>query len=114
MKSPKSTIDTNCIQYMLPRFGAIFIALFAALFAACGAPSVEDICEMYAAEECANWDSKDQCIAAGNAIGERVDAAGGCDGAFDDYLRCLSTVDCDFSGICQDELASLEACIGPL
>ncbi|MBK8252765.1 MAG: hypothetical protein IPK82_08870 [Polyangiaceae bacterium] len=106
---------TGCIQNnpALPR--GIFIALLAAFFTGCGAPSVKDICETYESEECGDWDGKTECIAAGNAIDERVDAAGGCDGAFDDYRRCLSDEkSCDFSDICQDERASLEACIGPL
>lgn len=83
--------------------------------AGCGAPSVEDVCKRLDEQICSAWSGVDECKDDGERIQDRVDKEGGCDGAFDDYRQCLwDAADCDWQSACDQEIAALEGCIGPL
>lgn len=89
--------------------------LAAFLLAGCGAPSVEDICDQLDEQHCPAFGGVDACVESGKSIQERVDAQGGCDGAFDAYRACLfDGPSCSWGTTCTAERADLERCIGDL
>lgn len=93
--------------------GAGILAAF--LLAGCGAPSVDDICKQLAEQGCPAWGGVDACVESGEGIQDRVDAQGGCNGAYDAYRTCLfDDPSCSWSTTCTAERADLERCIGDL
>lgn len=91
---------------------AAVLALGAA--AGCDPPSIEEVCGDLEDQPCSPWSGYYECVEDARAVRARVEQAGGCDGAFDDYLRCLGGVDkCDWS-VCNAERVAVIDCIGPL
>ncbi|MEZ4297222.1 MAG: hypothetical protein R3B70_19815 [Polyangiaceae bacterium] len=101
-----------------PKVRAAKLALLAAslaAFAGCNAPSAEDVCKRIATLDCPEWSGERLCTKDGEALQDRVDAAGTCDDAWSEYRQCLwDSKSCDFAGACPSERADLVACIGPL
>lgn len=97
---------------LLRRIAAV-LALGAAA-AGCDPPSIEDVCGDLENQPCSPWSGYHECVDDGRAVRARVEQAGGCDGAFDDYLHCLGDVrECDWS-TCNAARSAVVACIGPL
>lgn len=101
-------------QWGPARAGWFLVVLLAA--AGCNEPAtVQSVCEKSQERACATWSGMSRCVADGDAIRARVEEAGGCDGALDEYLECHQAEDdCDFEHICTSERADLEVCIGAL
>jgi hypothetical protein len=118
---PTSRTDPERNRAMrLPRFSILgHLPKIAALLvlgaaAGCNPPSIEDVCGELEDQSCSLWSGYYECVEDGKAVRARVEQAGGCDGALDDYLFCLGDLnDCGWS-VCSDEREALERCIGPL
>lgn len=95
--------------------GVAVCALMVFSLTGCGAPGVEDICKQLEEQGCSVWSGVEECKADGERLQARVDQQGGCDGAYDDYRRCLwDAASCSWASECADTRAELESCIGEL
>lgn len=94
--------------------GALVTALLLATVSGCDyVPSVDDVCARFQDHDCPTWSGEDACKTDGKAVYDRVEQAGGCDGALDEYLICLhDSSSCDWSTICPAERSAVEGCIG--
>lgn len=95
--------------------GALFgatLALLGALSAGCGGPSVDDVCNKWDSRDCAGWDGKSACKAAGDRLETQASAAG-CDTEFQDYLKCVEEANnCSWAATCAEPLKRLQTCVG--
>lgn len=96
------------------RAGWFLVVLLGA--AGCGEPAtIESVCEKAEELACPTWSGLSRCIADGEAIRDRVEAAGGCDGAFEEYMKCQQDKNkCDWEHVCTSERGDLIVCIGEL
>ena len=91
--------------------GAVLFVVAAAL-SGCNAPSIEDVCKKLDKLDCMDSTSETECVGDGKGLKNRVNQAGGCDGAFDQYLTCVANAGCAYASDCADIRRELESCIG--
>lgn len=96
------------------RFWLAAAALSLGALAGCGAPSVKDVCKELEERGCDVWSRYLECVTDGNALRERVEERGGCDGAFDDYLSCIGDLESCGWQSCAAELDRVDTCVGGL
>lgn len=91
---------------------ACLIAL-AAAFAGCGGSyDIDGLCDRLDELDCPGWQGATACVGDGKSLLARVNEAGGCDGAFDDYMACLTNADCAWASACSSQRAALVDCVG--